>query len=69
MVSGVKDLSGAGESWCVQGRLFVVICTSFESLEASGARTKRRGAWVSSHLEERAGKESRQKEEMTKKGC
>ena len=40
-----------------------------ESLEVSGARTKKRSAWVSSHLEERAGKESRQKKKVSKMGC
>ena len=60
--------------WCqgpVRGQ-GVLVCSrasschdlyKFWGLEALGARTKRRGAWVSSHLEERAGKESKQKEE------
>ena len=32
-------------------------------------RTKKKSAWVSSHLAERARKESRQKKEATMKGC
>ena len=37
------------------------------SLEVLGAGTKKKGAQVSSHLKERAGKESRLEEELTKK--
>ena len=36
---------------------------SLERKESRGFRSKKRSAWISSHLEERAGKESRQKEE------
>ena len=57
---------GVWGSWFVQGRLLVMVCTGFESLEVL-ARTKEERCLISSHLEERVGKEPRREEEMTKK--
>ena len=64
-VSGTTDEEG-GPCYGKEKTFFVALR---ERIKRRGTRAKRRGTWVSSHLEERAGKESRQKKEVSKMGC
>ena len=65
MLQSLEERAGREPVWNRDPGLFKGVVLS--SLEVLGAGTKKKGAWVSSRLKERAGKESRRDEELTKK--